>query len=175
MSIKGTSKEWFVGKEKSNIYNFWYNKTSFHYNELDSITYYYPNGSKPGNVSFNKRSHEVINFKFKEKASAPVYRAMKLIRENNPDLKVEEMGGVKSESGTAEPPMQIECDNEEMYTEKQKGAFGVKIVGILLIIVGVIGIAMGTIMYGDIGIACMVGAVSALLSGVGFMLIEKRL
>lgn len=108
MSIKGTSKEWFVGKEKSNIYNFWYNKTSFHYNELDSITYYYPNGSKPGNVSFNKRSHEVINFKFKEKASDPVYRAMELIRENNPNLKVEEIG-IKSESGT--PDLNAETNN----------------------------------------------------------------
>lgn len=109
MSIKGTSKEWFVGKKKSSIYNFWYNKTSFDYNELSSITYHYPNGSKPGNVSFNKRSHEVIQFKFTKKASDPVYRAMELIKENNPNLKVEEMVGAKLETKVQES--HIETDS----------------------------------------------------------------
>ena len=40
-----------------------------------------------------------------------------------------------------------------------------KVIGILLIIVGILGIIMGGMMFGDIGIACMVGAVAALLSG----------
>lgn len=44
-----------------------------------------------------------------------------------------------------------------------------KTIGILLIILGVVGILMGAIMFGDIGIACMVGALSALLSGIGFL------
>ena len=48
-----------------------------------------------------------------------------------------------------------------------------KTVGILLLIVGVLGILMGAMMFGDIGIACMVGAVSALLSGIGFLSIAK--
>lgn len=50
-----------------------------------------------------------------------------------------------------------------------------KIIGILLIIVGILGILMGGMMFGDIGIACMVGAVSALLSGFGFLSINKRI
>ena len=49
-----------------------------------------------------------------------------------------------------------------------------KTVGILLLIVGVVGILMGAMMFGDIGIACMVGAVSALLSGLGFLSIAKN-
>ena len=50
-----------------------------------------------------------------------------------------------------------------------------KIIGILLIIVGVIGILMGMMMFGDIGIACLVGAVTALLTGIVFLNIAKRL
>lgn len=50
-----------------------------------------------------------------------------------------------------------------------------KIIGILLIIVGILGIFMGMMMFGDIGIACLVGAVTALLSGIGFMIAGKKL
>lgn len=50
-----------------------------------------------------------------------------------------------------------------------------KAIGILLIILGVIGILMGMVMFGDIGIACMVGALAALLSGLGFLSVAKKL
>ncbi|WP_196805783.1 hypothetical protein [Butyrivibrio sp. WCD2001] len=50
-----------------------------------------------------------------------------------------------------------------------------KVIGILLIIVGVLGIIMGMMMFGDIGVACIVGAISALLSGVGFLLVSRKL
>ncbi len=50
-----------------------------------------------------------------------------------------------------------------------------KIIGIILIVWGVIGIALGMMMFGDIGIACIVGAVAALLSGIGFILANKKL
>lgn len=50
-----------------------------------------------------------------------------------------------------------------------------KAIGILLIILGIIGILMGMVMFGDIGIACIVGALSALLSGIGFLSVNKKL
>lgn len=50
-----------------------------------------------------------------------------------------------------------------------------KVIGILLIIVGVVGLLMGMMMFGDIGIACMVGAITALLSGIGLLITNKRL
>lgn len=50
-----------------------------------------------------------------------------------------------------------------------------RVIGILLVIVGVLGIFMGMMMFGDIGIACIVGAVSALLSGIGFIIASKKL
>lgn len=50
-----------------------------------------------------------------------------------------------------------------------------KLIGILLIILGVAGIAIGSMMFGDIGIACIVGAAAALLSGIGFLKVNKAL
>ena len=43
-----------------------------------------------------------------------------------------------------------------------------RLIGILLIILGIIGLLLGMLMFGDIGIACIVGALAALLSGIGF-------
>ncbi len=50
-----------------------------------------------------------------------------------------------------------------------------KVIGILLIILGVIGLLLGGMMFGDIGIACIVGALAALLSGIGFLKADKQL
>ena len=50
-----------------------------------------------------------------------------------------------------------------------------KVIAILLVLVGVLGLVMGTMMFGDIGIACMVGGMSALLSGIGFLLSAKKI
>ncbi len=50
-----------------------------------------------------------------------------------------------------------------------------KVIGILLIVLGLLGILMGMMMFGDIGIACFVGAGAALLSGIGFMMVNGKL
>lgn len=49
-----------------------------------------------------------------------------------------------------------------------------KVIGILLIILGVIGIFMGLMMFGDIGIACIIGALGSLLSGIGFVSLPRN-
>lgn len=95
MSIKGMGNDWYVGKQKSTLISSWGKRIDFNYEDLESITYFYPDGMKPGIVSFNKKSHNTIEFKFRQKAADPVYRAMKLIEENNPDLKVEEIQGIE--------------------------------------------------------------------------------
>ncbi len=58
-------------------------------------------------------------------------------------------------------------------TNGQEGE-DMKVIGIILIVLGVLGIVMGLMMFGDIGLACIVGALSALLSGIGFLLTAKR-
>ena len=50
-----------------------------------------------------------------------------------------------------------------------------KLIGILLVILGVIGLLLGMMMFGDIGIACIIGALAALLSGIGFILVSGKL
>ena len=49
------------------------------------------------------------------------------------------------------------------------------VIGILLLIVGVIGVMLGSMMYGDIGFACIIGALGALLSGIGFILAGRSI
>lgn len=48
-----------------------------------------------------------------------------------------------------------------------------KSIGIPLIVVGVIGLAMSTIMFGDIGIAAGLAGIVGIISGIGFMKIKK--
>ena len=50
-----------------------------------------------------------------------------------------------------------------------------RLIGVLLILLGIVGVIMGAMMFGDIGIACIVGALSGLLSGFGFLSADKRL
>mgnify|MGYP006272624685 CR=1 FL=1 len=50
-----------------------------------------------------------------------------------------------------------------------------KLIGFLLVIVGAGGILLGTMMFGDIGIAAIVGGLSGLLSGIGFLSVNKKI
>lgn len=50
-----------------------------------------------------------------------------------------------------------------------------KIIGILLIILGAIGIVCSFVAFGDIGIACGIAGLAALLSGIGFMITSKKI
>jgi len=50
-----------------------------------------------------------------------------------------------------------------------------KIIGILLLIVGGIGLILSSMMFGDIGIAAAIGSISAILTGMGFLKLNKVL
>jgi hypothetical protein len=50
-----------------------------------------------------------------------------------------------------------------------------KIFGIILIAIGGIGVILGGAMFGDIGIAAWIGAATALVSGFGFLKLNKTL
>lgn len=50
-----------------------------------------------------------------------------------------------------------------------------KIIGIILAVIGVLGLHMSLMMYGDIGVAGGIGSFSALLSGIGFIKLTKVL
>ncbi len=47
-------------------------------------------------------------------------------------------------------------------------------IGILLILLGIAGAFMGTLAYGDIAVACFIGAGAALLSGIGLIMVRRK-
>lgn len=48
-----------------------------------------------------------------------------------------------------------------------------KIIGFLLLLVGVLGLLTGMMMFGDIGIAAIIGSLVGILSGLGFLRMPK--
>lgn len=50
-----------------------------------------------------------------------------------------------------------------------------RVIGIILILIGFVGLFFSTLMFGDIGIACGVAAITALLSGIGFILANSKI
>lgn len=74
-----------------------------------------------------------------------------------------------SDSVTQQSNVQTQTPSNTVARRSGKGT---KVIGIILIIVGVIGLLMGMMMFGDIGVACIIGALSALLSGIGFISIK---
>ena len=50
-----------------------------------------------------------------------------------------------------------------------------KVFRIILLVIGVIGVLLGAMMFGDIGLAAMIGAVTAIVTGLGFLKLGKVL
>ncbi len=100
------------------------------------------------------------------------------------DYDEEEVAPKKKEPDPQEKPVNGE-EAVELFADREKLAFEpggeklmwpvtvFKVVAVLLIIVGVLGFAMGGLMFGDIGIAAMIGAGASLLSGIGFLALGK--
>ena len=50
-----------------------------------------------------------------------------------------------------------------------------KVLSILLIIIGIIGLLLASLMFGDIGIAAAIASITAILTGVGFNIVNKKI
>ncbi|WP_413375754.1 hypothetical protein [Alkalihalobacillus sp. 1P02AB] len=50
-----------------------------------------------------------------------------------------------------------------------------KAISIILIVIGVIGLLLSTLMFGDIGLLAAFASTVAILSGIGFWMIVKQL
>lgn len=90
MSIKGSGKELYVGKQTANIITSWGNKIKIDYSELKRVDYIYSSWGKPGYLGFVKQEN-TISFKFNQKSNEKIAKTIRLIRENNPELKVFEI------------------------------------------------------------------------------------
>ena len=49
------------------------------------------------------------------------------------------------------------------------------VLGILLILLGVFGVFAGFAAFGDIGLACMIGGLAALLSGINAIITSRKI
>ena len=56
-----------------------------------------------------------------------------------------------------------------------KGVLLNEAIAIILILIGIFGILMGGMMFGDIGIAAIIGSLAALFSGIGFWKLDSQL
>lgn len=50
-----------------------------------------------------------------------------------------------------------------------------KTIGFLLLVVGVLGLLVSAMMFGDIGVAAAIGSIVGILSGIGFMNVPKAI
>ena len=48
-------------------------------------------------------------------------------------------------------------------------------IGITLIVIGMVGVLLAGLMFGDIGISALIGSVVGILSGIGFIKASKSL
>ena len=56
MSIKGTTKEWYVGKNKSTLFNWSGKRLDFRYDDLNKITYFFADKNQCWKCYFYKKN-----------------------------------------------------------------------------------------------------------------------
>ena len=49
------------------------------------------------------------------------------------------------------------------------------IIGIILILVGLFGLAAGVVAFGDIGLACTIGGITAFFSGIAIVIASNKI
>lgn len=81
------------------------------------------------------------------------------------------------ESNTTAIPVPNDSTQSTVNTPgnyERKGP-GLIVIAILLLVVGALGLLMSTMMFGDIGISAMIGASTAILSGIGFLIVNNKI
>lgn len=90
MGIKGTSQTLYVSKKESNIVTFLGNKKQIVYTELSRIDYMHASGIEAGYIEFVRFGNNIIRFEFGKRANEEIVKTINLIKENNPDLNINE-------------------------------------------------------------------------------------
>lgn len=90
MSIKGTTKELFIGKTGVNIFTFLDNRITLEYGDIKRIDYCYAAGLKAGFMNFITLQNAKEEFAFSTKVNEPVQRAIDYIREHAPHIRLVE-------------------------------------------------------------------------------------
>lgn len=90
MSIKGITKELYIGKSGINIITFMGNRISVGYPEMKRIDYCYAGTLRSGYMNFILKSDKIENFSFAVSANEPIVRTVDFIKEHAPTLILEE-------------------------------------------------------------------------------------
>lgn len=91
MSIKGTTKELYVGKEEVNILDFFSNKKTLPYSSLKRVEYLFATKMKTGYMIFVTRTNDKIRFDFRYSANDKILHTVDFITEHAPGLEMAEM------------------------------------------------------------------------------------
>lgn len=86
MSIKGSFKTLYVGKQHANIIYYLKKNQKIVYDDLSRIEYSFADKLECGYLDFIYPSSKVVRFDFRKRANDKISRTIKLIQENNPNL-----------------------------------------------------------------------------------------
>lgn len=86
MSIKGTSKELFIGKSELNIITFTGNKITLPYCSIKRIDYCYATLLQTGHFNIVDYNSSLTKFDFRKTANDPISRAVDYIHQNQPRI-----------------------------------------------------------------------------------------
>lgn len=90
MSIKGTSKELFVGKEEINLITFIGNKITIPYSVMKGVNYSYASRLKTGFLLFKRNDNTNIRFDFGYSVNEKITQTINFINEHQPWLETKE-------------------------------------------------------------------------------------
>lgn len=97
MSIKGTTKELYIGKDESNIITFMGNKVTIPYEDIKRIDYLLAKTLKSGFFNFITHDNKKIQFEFGSKANEKIKKSVDFISELKFDIEFRDMS--KTELG----------------------------------------------------------------------------
>ncbi|HBD00440.1 MAG TPA: hypothetical protein DC053_15540 [Lachnoclostridium sp.] len=90
MSVKGISQTMYVRKAEASIITYWGNKKLVLYDDLKQIDYMYAMKRESGFINFMNKDNHITQFKFNIKANEKILKTVKLIKENYPDITMNE-------------------------------------------------------------------------------------
>ncbi|WP_342985747.1 SHOCT domain-containing protein [[Clostridium] symbiosum] len=90
MSIKGTTKELFVGKEEINLITFIGNKITIPYSVMKGVNYSYASRLKTGFLLFKRNDGANIRFDFGYSVNEKITQTINFINEHQPWLETKE-------------------------------------------------------------------------------------
>ena len=104
MSIKGKSKELYVGNSEVSILDFWGNKRAIKYSELKQVSYHYAGKFRSGFINFITHIEKNEKVYFSANANAPIRKTIDFIKEHAPNVSIIELERKENTSNTRKQP-----------------------------------------------------------------------